>query len=66
MVAWIIIRRVIVEPYMQQQKVNDIERHRAMHHSQLVSTVLLLKPFDRLTFRYLLECSHVAGKPKFQ
>nr|SVE70323.1 EOG090X03AJ [Daphnia similis]SVE70947.1 EOG090X03AJ [Daphnia similis]SVE72210.1 EOG090X03AJ [Daphnia similis] len=37
MVAWIIIRRVVVEPYMQQQKVKDIERHRAVHHSQMLA-----------------------------
>nr|CAG4649188.1 EOG090X03AJ [Scapholeberis mucronata]SVE93518.1 EOG090X03AJ [Scapholeberis mucronata] len=37
MVAWIIIRRLVVEPYIQQQKVKDIERHRAMHHSQMLT-----------------------------
>ena len=36
MVAWIIVRRLVVEPYIRQQKVRDIERHRAMHHSQYV------------------------------
>nr|CAG4648550.1 EOG090X03AJ [Polyphemus pediculus] len=34
MVAWVIVRRLIVEPYIQQQKTKDIERHRAMHHAQ--------------------------------
>lgn len=34
MVAWVIVRRLIVEPYIQQQKAKDIERHRAMHHAQ--------------------------------
>ena len=33
-VAWVIVRRLIVEPYVQQQKAQDIERHRAMHHAQ--------------------------------
>ncbi|XP_046439736.1 dnaJ homolog subfamily C member 11-like [Daphnia pulex] len=37
MIAWIIVRRLVVEPYMQQQKVKDIERHRAMHHAQMLA-----------------------------
>nr|CAG4641554.1 EOG090X03AJ [Eurycercus lamellatus] len=37
MVAWIIIRRLIVEPYIQQQKAKDIERHRAMHQTQMLA-----------------------------
>nr|CAG4650833.1 EOG090X03AJ [Simocephalus serrulatus]SVE94140.1 EOG090X03AJ [Simocephalus serrulatus] len=37
MVAWIIVRRLVVEPYIQKQKVKDIERHRAMHHSQMLA-----------------------------
>nr|CAG4647760.1 EOG090X03AJ [Moina brachiata]SVE92914.1 EOG090X03AJ [Moina brachiata] len=37
LVALIIVRRLIVEPYMQQQKAKDIERHRAMHHSQMMT-----------------------------
>jgi len=36
MVAWVIVRRLIVEPYIQQQKAKDIERHRAMHHAQML------------------------------
>nr|CAG4646907.1 EOG090X03AJ [Megafenestra aurita]SVE92290.1 EOG090X03AJ [Megafenestra aurita] len=37
MVAWIIVRRLVVEPYIQKQKVKDIERHRAQHHSQMLA-----------------------------
>nr|CAG4637676.1 EOG090X03AJ [Chydorus sphaericus] len=36
-VTWIIVRRVIVEPYIQQQKAKDIERNRAMHHTQMMA-----------------------------
>lgn len=36
-VAWVIVRRLIVEPYVQQQKAQDIERHRAMHHAQMLA-----------------------------
>jgi len=46
MVAWIIVRRLIVEPYVQQQKAKDIERHRAMHHSQSVE--LSVKAFIKI------------------
>ena len=34
LVGMVIIRRLIVEPYMKQQKSKDIERHRAMHQAQ--------------------------------
>jgi len=36
MVAWVIVRRLIVEPYVQQQKAKDIERHRAMNQAQML------------------------------
>nr|CAG4650026.1 EOG090X03AJ [Sida crystallina] len=36
-VVWVIVRRLVVEPYIQQQKAKDIERHRAMHHAQMLT-----------------------------
>ena len=40
LVAWVLVRRLVVEPYIQQQKAKDIERHRAMHHAQSVTGFL--------------------------
>nr|CAG4644654.1 EOG090X03AJ [Leptodora kindtii] len=37
LVGMVIIRRLIVEPYMKQQKSKDIERHRAMHQAQMLA-----------------------------
>lgn len=37
LVAWVLVRRLVVEPYIQQQKAKDIERHRAMHHAQMLT-----------------------------
>lgn len=34
LVVFAIVRRLVVEPYMQQQKAKDLERHRAMHYAQ--------------------------------